>query len=62
MKKVLKVPHKVQYQCCTLTTNFLFPDDMYEHLSSNHMYTDGSKSQDGVGLGEVYGNNLENHQ
>ena len=26
------------------------------------MYTDGSKSQDGVGLGEVYGNNLENHQ
>ena len=25
------------------------------------MYTDGSKSQDGVGFGVVYGNNLENY-
>ena len=34
---------------------------MYAHSSSNHIYTDGSKSQRGVGFGVVYGNKLEKH-
>ena len=38
-----------------------FLSHMHEHTTSNHIYTDGSKSQNGVGFGVVYGVNLENH-
>ena len=34
---------------------------MHEHSSSNHIYTDGSKSQNQEGFGGVYGNNLDKH-
>ena len=32
---------------------------MYEHSSSNYLYSDGSKSQNVVGFAMVYGNNLK---
>ena len=34
---------------------------MHIHSSSNHAYTDGSKSQQRVGFGVVYGDNQEHH-
>ena len=36
-----------------------FLSHMCIHLSTNHIYTDGSKSREGVGFGVVYGSNLE---
>ena len=40
-----------------LKQNFLA--HMCTHMSTNHIYTDGSKSTEGVGFGVVYGNSLE---
>ena len=38
-----------------------FLSHMNKHSSSKHIYTDGSKSQNGVGFGVVYGQNQDRH-
>ena len=42
-----------------LKQNFL--SHMNTHSSTNHVYTDGSKSGDGVGFGVVYGDNMSKY-
>ena len=42
-----------------LKQNFL--SRIHERSSSNHIYTDGSKSQNGVGFGFVFGKNLDKY-
>ena len=37
-----------------------FMAHMHKHLNTNHIYTDGSKSEKGVGFGIVYGQYLNN--